>query len=580
MTKNRLQLRLLLLFALILVGLSIAFFVFESEIYAHLLPHLQYDERKSEYFYRDLFRLVFTDFLWSAGFILLFILIVVYVPLSRLTDAITRASSVGSAITVIVLGFLLTLVIAYYVLDGFPNSGDEYVYLYQGKTMAEGKFVERAHDLPQFFDFNHIAQKNGIKVGRFPPGWPAFLSLAFYFDFPPFIVDPILAFIAVLIFYRFAKRQYSKNVAFCAVVALVFTSYFLFFSACYFSHISCMLAILAFVSCLYRYMDTRLVYYAVAAGFFLGLAGTIRYFTAFLIFLPFIPMLLSEYRLKSISIFFWMGFGALPSLLFLLWFNYSTTGNFLLPVTMWAYPQEGLGFVKGHTPLQGVEHLVRRVLMFLYWCSPALLILYIIYIIQKFTNRYDRLRHVEDYAFVSLTVGYFFYHEIGGDQYGPRFLLEALPFLVLFVTRRVFESRSHWAMACFVAGCVYAVAKIPVISAREHAIVKERTDLYRQVEERGLNNAVVMIASEYVGDIRPMPKGDLTRNDPPVQSGVLFVIDIPHRNRELFDYYPQRDFYRYQWLPGKGKGRLLKLNNGRAVDDRIIDNAPSRLTSN
>jgi hypothetical protein len=573
MTKNSLQLRLLFLLALILIGLSMAFFLFESEISARILPHLPYDERKSELFYRELFRVVFTDLLWYAAFILLFMLIVAYIPLSRLTDGISRASSLPSTVAVIVLGFVVTLVIANYVLDQFPNSGDEYVYLYQGKTMAEGKLVERAHDLPEFFHFNHIAQKDGIKVGRFPPGWPAFLSLAFYFHLPTLIVDPILAFIAVVIFYRFAKRQYSQTVAFCALVAFVFSSYFLFFSASYFSHISCMLAILAFVSCLYRYMDTRVVYYALAAGFFLGLAGTIRYFTAFLIFLPFVPMLFANYRLKSISLLFWMGLGAFPSLLFLLWFNQSTTGNFLLPVTMWAYPHEGLGFVKGHTPLQGVEHLVRRVLMFLYWCSPALLILYVIYIIQKLSNTYDRLKHVEDYAFLLLTVGYFFYHEIGGDQYGPRFLLEALPFLVLFVTRRVLESRSHWAMAFFTAGCIYSVAKIPVIAQREHAIVRERTDLYRQVEERELTNAVVLIASPFVGDIRPMPKGDLTRNDPAVDSDVLFVIDIPQQNEELFNYYPERNFYRYEWLPGKGKGRLVKLNTGRAVEDPIIDSA-------
>lgn len=559
--------RLLFLLVLILVGLSMAFFAFESEINARILPHLPSDRGKSVYFYTDLFRLVFAELLWYAGFILVFMFIVVYIPLSRLTDAIHKSSSLPSVVMIIVLGLVMILGIAYYILDRFPNSGDEYVYLYQAKTMGHGKLWERAHDLPQFFHFNHIAQKNGISVGRFPSGWPAFLSLAFYFDFPAFIVNPILALIAIVIFYCFAKQQYSNNVAFCALLAFVFTSYFLFFSASYFSHTSCMLVVLAFVSCLYRYMDTRLVHYALAAGFFLGLAATIRYFTALLIFLPFIPMLLVNYRLKSLSIFFWMGLGALPCVLFLFWYNHSITGNFLLPVTLWAYPHEGLGFVKGHTPLQGVEHLVRRTSMFLYWCSPALLVLYAIYLIQKLMNRSERLKHVEDYAFVCLAAGYFFYYEIGGDQYGPRFLFEALPFLVLFVTRMVLESRSHLAMAFLSAGCIYAVAKIPFISLREHAIIKERTDLYTQVEERKLNDAVVLISSS-VCDIRPMPVGDLTRNEPPFQSDVLFVFDIPQQNMELFNYYPERDFYRYQWQRGKGKGSLVKLNT-RSVNARL-----------
>lgn len=563
MTKDRLQLRLLFLLVLVLVGLSTAFFLFESEIKALIFPHLSYTPRKSVYFYADLFRLVFAELIWYAGFILLFILIVAYIPVSRLTGVVHKMSSTTSVVTIVALGFLMIVGIGYYILDRFPNSGDEYVYLYQAKTMAHGKLYERAHDLPQFFRFNHIAQKNGISVGRFPPGWPALLSLSFYLNFPAWIVDPILGVIAMVILYRFAKRQYSNDVALCALVAFVFTSYFLFFSASYFSHTSCMVAILAFVVCLYRYIDTRSIPYALAAGFFLGFAATIRYFTAFLIFLPFMVMLLVNYRLKTLRIFFWMGLGALPCLLFLFWYNHSVTGDFRLPVTLWAYPNEGLGFVKGHTPLRGVEHLARRVAMFLYYSSPALLVLYAVYLIQKLMNRADRLKHVEDYAFLFLTAGYFFYHEIGGDQYGPRFLLEAFPFLVLFVTRTVLESKSHWAMVFFTAGCIYALVKLPVISQREHAIIKERTDLYTQVEEQRLNHAVVLISS-FVSDIRPMPAGDLTRNEPPFQSDVLFVFDNPPQNQTLFDYYPDRDFYRYQWLPGQGKGRLVKLNTGPA----------------
>lgn len=550
--------RVFAVLALILVCLSVAFFVFESQINAYILPHLPYDGRKTVYFYTDLFRLASFELLWYAGLILLFMLIVAYVPLSRMTGAISRLSSRTAAVVVIVLGFLMILVIGHYVLDRFPNSGDEYVYLYQAKTMANGKLWERAHDLPRFFHFNHIAQKDGILVGRFPPGWPIFLSLAFYFDFPAFFVDPILGLIAMVIFYFFAKRQYSSTVATCALAAFAFTSYFLYFSASYFSHISCMVAVLAFVACLYRYMDTRLVHYALAAGFFLGLAATIRYFTAFLIFLPFIPVLLNNYRTKSLPIFLWIGLGALPCLIFLLWFNHSITGNSFLPVTMWAYPDEALGFVKGHTPLKGVEHVVRRIGMFVYYCSPALLVLYAIYLVQKLLDKSDRLNHVEDYTYALLAAGYFFYYEIGGDQYGPRFLLEAFPFLALFVTRRVLESRSQWAIAFFIAGFIYAIIKIPILSVREHAVIRERTDVYKQVAERKLKNAVVMI-SPFVGDIRPMPVGDLTRNEPSFQSDVLFVSDIPGANKELFNHYPRRDFYRYQWLPGQGKGSLVKL---------------------
>ena len=70
-----------------------------------------------------------------------------------------------------------------------------------------------------------------------------------------------------------------------------------------------------------------------------------------------------------------MGIGSLPCLFYLLWYNYSITGNALLPVTMWAYPAEQLGFVKGHSVFKGLEHLARRALMFIYWTLLVILLL-------------------------------------------------------------------------------------------------------------------------------------------------------------------------------------------------------------
>jgi hypothetical protein len=80
------------------------------------------------------------------------------------------------------------------------------------------------------------------------------------------------------------------------------------------------------------------------------------------------------------------------------------------------------------------------------------------------------------------------------------------------------------------------------------------------VGERKLNDAVVLISSPYVCDIRPMPASDLTRNESSFQGNVLFVLDIPQQNKELFNYYPERNFYRYEWQGGKGKGSLVKLD--------------------
>jgi hypothetical protein len=155
-------------------------------------------------------------------------------------------------------------------------------------------------------------------------------------------------------------------------------------------------------------------------------------------------------------------------------------------------------------------------------------------------------------------VGYFFYYEIGGNQYGPRFFFEALPFLVLFVVRQVWNSKEKWATALLCAGMLYMVVKIPFIADREHRVIVERKDVYRLVGEQSIINAVVFLSS-HTGIMRPMPTGDLTRNDVRYQNDVLYVRDIPASNQELMDYYPGRTFYKYVRKPEEVKGALVRM---------------------
>jgi 4-amino-4-deoxy-L-arabinose transferase-like glycosyltransferase len=313
---------------------------------------------------------------------------------------------------------------------------------------------ESAHPLPDFFYFNHIAQKEGVSVGRFPPGWPAILSVAFLLNIPPFVVNPVLGLISLIVFYLLAVKLYGQRIALWALPALALTSFYIFNSASFFSHSSSLLCVLLFVYGVYCYRENKKRGYLLLAGFALGILMTTRYYTALLVFLPFFFFLFNQYRLKSVVVFFWIGLGCLPCVAAGFWYNYSITGNPLLPVTMWAYNDEALGFVKGHTVQKGIEHVIRWMIMFLYWCSPAVLILYFVFLWKKIRHSTERVTHPEDYIFILLLAGYFFYYEIGGNQYGPRFFFEALPFIVLLVVTRVMNSRSKWMTALFFAGMI------------------------------------------------------------------------------------------------------------------------------
>jgi hypothetical protein len=540
------------------VALYVAFLLFEEQIVTFALPFFPNEPDKTVAFYRDLVHLGMREMLWYSGFALLTWMIWRNLSVQRLSLNGWLTNCNAWAAGVIAITFITCCVVAYHTLEKFPNSSDEYAYVFQAETMSQGKLWEKAHDLPDFFFFNNIAQKDGVRAGRFPPGWPGVMAIFLSAGIPAYLVNPILGLITLIVFYFFARRFYGPKIGLAALVAMAFTSYFLFTAASFFSHISCTLACLAFIFCLHLWQEKQHAGYALLAGFFIGMVIVTRYFTAVLIFIPFFITLIYHHRLRAFILFFWMGVGSVPCLTFLFWYNYSITGNFLLPVTMWAYQNESLGFVRGHSFMKGVEHSVRWGLMFLYWCSPGLILLYVIYLFRKIKDRADRFLHPEDYAFVFLLGGYFFYYEIGGNQYGPRFLFEAFPFLVLFVIRKLFQFQHRWAIALLFAGAIYAVAKFPFITQREHRVIEDRLDVYRLAEKNKLHHAVVLIASR-VSVIRPMPIGDLTRNDVAFRNDVLYAFDIPGRNKELFAYYPQREFYRYVREPNNPRGRLIRI---------------------
>jgi len=371
-------------------------------------------------------------------------------------------------------------------------------------------------------------------------------------------VNPALGVLCLLVTYFFVRRYYNNHIAVWTVIAMGLTGFFIFNAASYFSHVSCMLACLLFVFAMYRYFETRKVGFIVVAGVFLGCIIVIRYFTAVLIFLPFLIYMASRLKTNILRPLVLMGVGAVPFVLFLAWYNATITGNPFLPVTMWLDKEEGIGFVKDHTFLSGVEHIVRWLFMFAYWVSPGFLLLYFLFLWRKRRSRTAGRARPEDYFFITLMAGYFFYYQIGGNQYGPRFMFEAFPFLIILVVRNVIDIQSTWIRAAFLASVLYAVAKFPFVADREATIVDQRQDVYDLVAANDVHNAVVLIES-HTSPLRPMPVGDLTRNSASFDDDVLYAHDCEAERNLLMNYYTERSFYIYRRDVDRVRGELIRI---------------------
>ena len=512
-------------------------------------------------YYTDLMELTAFEILWIGFFFLLAGALIVY-PRPSLLDNVFNIGAKkkrGLVLAFILMLFVfVVLVTAQNTLDRFANSSDEYAYLFQADLLSKGRLWEPAHDLPDFFYVNNLVANDGILLSPFPPGWPLFLSAAQGMGIPPVFVNPVLGLLALVVFYFFARFMYDEKVAIWSVFGVAFTGYYVFNSASFFPHIIIFLTTLLFVSCLYLYGKNRSVGSGLLAGLLLGFNAFIGYFDALLIFLTFLFYILCNYRHQSFYLFLLMAIGAMPFIVLILSYNYLITGDAWLSVSTWAYPEKRLGFVKGHTLVKGFGHILRWVLLFFYWCSPGLLILYVVLLFRKVQSRLARFLNPEDYLFLCLMAGYFFYYQVGGNQYGPRFLFAGFPFLVLFVVSKTMAMREKWPMAVLLASLIYPIVKFPFISYRERRVVEQRQDLFDLVQKEKISNAVVFVSSP-TSPIRPMPVDDLTRNDSKFENDVLYALELSHISGKLMQYYADRSFYRYVRNPDKGKGQLVKI---------------------
>jgi hypothetical protein len=519
------------------IGISI-----KSKLTQLVIDLLPYEPDKGFAFYEDFVTLCLTEILWLGLFAWLSWLIYSVIRHGQIFFTLRLNPKL---IWFVIPGvFALTIAVVSLVFRMFPNSSDEYAYVFQGETLSDSQLWDPAPAVEKAFHFNHIAIKDGIRVGRFPPGWPALLSIAFLSGIPVWLLNPLLGIFSLALFFLFVRERYSDKIAIASTLVLGFSAFYVFNSASYFSHISCLLFTILFTWSLSLIDEKKTVQCALLSGLCLGIIVTIRYFTAVLIFLPAFFYIIHRFKKQSLMIFILMAIGSVPCLGFLLWYNYQITGNPFMPVTVWAYADETLGFVHGHTYLKGVEHLVRRIFMFAYWCSPGLLILYFVLLKQKLFSTTERWAHPEDYYFLVLLLGHFFYYQIGGNQYGPRFMLESLPFLILFVVRKVFQLQSKGLLAILIASLVFAVVKFPSIALRENKVVAERHDLYDAVTKQDLANAIVVVGSP-TGIIRPMPPGDLTRNDRSFRGSVLYVQNDPVALQQLRERYRGYSVYKY-----------------------------------
>ncbi len=445
------------------------------------------------------------------------------------------------------------------VLQDFPNSGDEYAYLYQAATMAEGRLTNPLPDAPDFFATFYIAHDEGRAYGTFPIGWPLLLAAAMRAGVPTVVVNPLLGVLTLVLVFLVGRELYGPRVGGLAMALTAICPFFVLNAASYFSHTfcGCLLLGAAFTAAL---AARRHPAFALATGFLIGWAGLARYLTSAVAGAAILVWLLRNGRGRRTTLVALSAAGAVPWVLLLAWYNAALTGS---PWTLTTETATVSNWFADGVLLRGPDILATQILRLLLWTPPVVMAVYVVYL------RHSRLprRHRElEWLLVVIAGTLVFYVNRGGNQYGPRFYYEATLFALLFTTANLFAERDfqdkgrreRWAWLA--AGA--SVAVVPVLMAvhleAAGEIVRERQDPYVAADAARLDNAVVLLSGR-IGTRRSIDARDLTRNDFAFKNRVLFALDLGAANCELAAAFPGRSLYRYSWNSAARQGQLTAL---------------------
>jgi hypothetical protein len=252
------------------------------------------------------------------------------------------------------LAVLVTAQVTERVFEGIPHLEDEIAYVWQAKVFASGNVKISSPTKPQSFIVPFVVDHDGERFGKYPPGWPALLSLGIRLGIRSW-VNPLLAGLGVWLTYRLGKRIFNDTVGIIAAGLTLTSPFFLMNSGSLLSHpfglvLSASFA-LAWLGAFGERRVARVWLSVIIAGLSLGLLLLTRPFTAVAISLPFVlystylfvrsPWQTRNQLLVIVAIV--LGFGGL----YLLWQNVLTGDPFLNPYTLW-WPYDKIGFGPGH----------------------------------------------------------------------------------------------------------------------------------------------------------------------------------------------------------------------------------------
>lgn len=264
-----------------------------------------------------------------------------------------------------------------------PHLSDEISFLFHATYFARGELSAPGVPIPELFAAYQIECRLDRCISVLQPGWPALLAVGVAAG-APWLVNPLLAGLNVLLFFAFVREIYDRRLARGAVLLLATSPWYLFLGMSFMNHQATLTGGLVAVLGTTLAVRGRSVAWAAVAGAGAGFTSLMRPMDGVIVAgVASVPLFFvrgSLTRRSAALALFGIGTGAFGSLNLV--YNHALTGNpFEFPVNryldeLWGEGTNDLGFgpdrgvyprwahmdgFPGHSPFQAVVNAALNV---------------------------------------------------------------------------------------------------------------------------------------------------------------------------------------------------------------------------
>ena len=333
----------------------------------------------------------------------------------------------------------IATVLSIFAYERHPHIPDEVAYLYHARYFANGVLTMPAPPISEAFDFYLMHFHKGQWFPSPPPGWPVMLALGALLNIP-WLVNPVLAGLNVLLVYILFQQLYSRRIARLAVLLLCVSPWHLFMAMNFMVHtftLTC--ALIAAVSIM-QARRTRRMRWGWVGGLATGMVSLVRPLNGLIVagLLGLWSLGAGGARLKLSAIAaFVAGVIIAGSVVFP--YNKLLTGSAtVFPIMAYTDkhfgpksnalgfgPERGMGWAidpfPGHGPIDALVNANLNTfslnIELFGWSTGSLIII----ALMVFSGAWQRSDYLMFAVIAAVFIAYFFYYFSGGPDFGARY---------------------------------------------------------------------------------------------------------------------------------------------------------------